>query len=167
MASSYSAHVKNRPTCKEKWTTLYIDYKWIQNYIVGMGHNDFFWNMSITDKVSMNLFRMSNRSIYEMIDAFMKTRPIFQQLHSRDFMDLIDVVYNPLLHEETESVIVGGKGSPMCEVDLEQDLMYTMFNVEWRHDLQSCNTPKSHTNPQHPSFLQIILQHQQFYSVKT
>jgi hypothetical protein len=130
MASSYNAHVKNRPTCKEKWTTLYIDYKWIQNYIVGMGHNDFFWNMSSTDKVSMNLFRMSNRSIYEMIDAFMKTRPIFQQLHSKDFMDPTNVVYNPLLHEETESVIVGGEGFLMCEVDLEQDLMYTMFNVD-------------------------------------
>ncbi len=100
MASNHSAHVENGPTCEEKWTTLYIDYKWIQDYIVGMGHNEFFQNMSIPDKVSMNLFRMFNKSIYEMIDAFMKTRPIFQPPHFRDFMDPIDAMYNPFVHEE-------------------------------------------------------------------
>jgi hypothetical protein len=119
MAFNYSAHVKNKPACKEKWATLYIDYKWIRDYIVGMGHNDFFGNMSIVNKISMNLLRMSNRNIYEMIDAFMKIRPIFQQPHSRDFMDLTNAMYKPLLHEETESIIASGEGSPMCEVDLE------------------------------------------------
>ncbi len=130
MASSHSAHVKNGPACKEKWTTLYIDYKWIQDYIVRMGHNEFFWNISIVDKVSMNLLKMFNKSIYEMIDTFMKTRSIFQLPHFRGFMDPIDAMYNPLLHEEIEFVAVGGEGSSICEVDLEQDPMYTMFNVD-------------------------------------
>jgi hypothetical protein len=29
-----------------------------------------------------------------------------------------------------EYVAVGGEGSPMCEVNLEQDPMYTMINVD-------------------------------------
>jgi hypothetical protein len=130
MALNHSAHAKNEPACKEKWTTLYIDYKRIRDYIIGMGHNEFFRNMSIIDKVSMNLLRMFNRSIYKMIDTFMKTRPIFQPSHFRDFMDPTDVVYNPLLHEEIKSVTVDGEGSLMCEIDLEQDPIYTMFNVD-------------------------------------
>jgi hypothetical protein len=44
---------------------------------------------------------MFNRSIYKMIDAFMKTRPIFQPLHFKDFMDPTDAMYNPLFHEKT------------------------------------------------------------------
>lgn len=67
-----------------------IHYKWIQDYIVGMGHNEFFWNMSIVDKVSMNLLRMFNKSIYEMIDTVMKIRSIFQPPHFRGFMDSIE-----------------------------------------------------------------------------
>jgi len=42
----------------------------------------------IANKISMNLLRMFSRNIHEMINAFMKTRPIFQPPHSRDFMDL-------------------------------------------------------------------------------
>jgi hypothetical protein len=86
--------------------------------------------MSIADKVSMKLLRMSNRSIYEMIDAFMKTRPVFQPSHSRDFMDPTDAVYNPFLHGKIESVTTSDEGSLTCEANLEQDPMYTMFNVD-------------------------------------
>jgi hypothetical protein len=44
---------------------------------------------------------MFNRNIYKMIDAFMKTRPIFQPSHFKNFMDPIDAIYNPPLHEKT------------------------------------------------------------------
>jgi hypothetical protein len=36
----------------------------------------------------MNLFTQFNENIYEMLDAFMNTKPIFQPMHSMDFMDL-------------------------------------------------------------------------------
>jgi hypothetical protein len=39
MASNHSPHVKNRPTYKENlWTTIYNDYKRIQNYTIGTRH---------------------------------------------------------------------------------------------------------------------------------
>jgi hypothetical protein len=44
---------------------------------------------------------MFNRSIYKMIDAFTKIRPIFQPLHFKDFMDPTDAMYNLPLHEKT------------------------------------------------------------------
>jgi hypothetical protein len=65
-----------------------------------------------------------------MIDAFMKTRPIFQPPHFKDFMDLTDVMYSPALHEKIKFIIAGGEGSPMRETNFEQDLMYPMFNVD-------------------------------------
>jgi hypothetical protein len=41
-----------------------------------------------SNKIAMNLFTQFNESIYEIIDAFMNTKPIFQPMHSMDFMDL-------------------------------------------------------------------------------
>jgi len=76
--------------------------------MVEMGHNEELWNMFIIDKVAMNLPRMFNMSIYKTIDAFMKTRPIFQPPHSRDFMDLTDDVCNPTF-QETKFIIAGGE----------------------------------------------------------
>jgi hypothetical protein len=62
-----------------------------------MGHNEELWSMFTIDRVSMNLPKVFNKNIYEMIDSFMKTKPIFQPPHFRDFMDLNDAVYNPPL----------------------------------------------------------------------
>jgi hypothetical protein len=44
--------------------------------------------MFLSNKTAMNLFTQINENIYEMIDAFMNTKPIFQPMHSMDFMDL-------------------------------------------------------------------------------
>jgi hypothetical protein len=88
MGCGHNAHVKNGPTCKEKWTTLYSDLsefgttwsRWDTMKVIGYVY--------IANRISMNLLRMFSRNIHEMINAFMKTRPIFQPPHSRDFMDL-------------------------------------------------------------------------------
>ncbi len=50
--------------------------------------------MFITNRVNMNLL-----NIYEMINSFVKTRPIFQVSHSRDFMDPNNAMYSPPLQE--------------------------------------------------------------------
>jgi hypothetical protein len=47
MGCGHNAHVRNGPTCKEKWTTRYSDYKRIWDYMVGMGHNEKFLDMSV------------------------------------------------------------------------------------------------------------------------
>jgi hypothetical protein len=75
-----------------------------------MRHNEELWNMSTINKVAMNLPRMLNKNIYEMIYSFTKTRPIFQPPHSKDFMDLIDDVCN-LIFFFFKSIIVGGEGT--------------------------------------------------------
>jgi hypothetical protein len=64
-----------------------------------MGHNEEIWNVFITNRVNMNLLKVFRKNIYEMINSFMKTRPIFQPLHSRDFMDLNNAMYNPPFQE--------------------------------------------------------------------
>jgi hypothetical protein len=69
-----------------------------------------------------------SKNIYEMIDSFMKTKPIFQPPHFRDFMNLNDAMYSPPL-QETEFVATSGEAFPMCEANLDAKLMYMMFNV--------------------------------------
>jgi hypothetical protein len=60
-----------------------------------MGHNEKFWNMSTTNRVSMNLPKVFSKNIYEMINSFMKTKPIFQPPHFWEFMETNDAMYNP------------------------------------------------------------------------
>jgi hypothetical protein len=58
----------------------------------------------------MNLLVLFNKNIYEIIDALMKTIPIFQAPHSKDFMDLNHAMYTPT-SQEFES-IPSGQGPP-------------------------------------------------------
>ncbi len=97
IAFGHNAHIRNGPVWKEKWTTIYNNYKQIQDYIVGTRHNEELWNMFTIDRVSMNLPKVFYKNSYEMIDSFMKAKPIFQPPHFRDFMDPNDVMYSPLL----------------------------------------------------------------------
>jgi hypothetical protein len=67
-----------------------------------------------------------------MIDAFMSIKPIFQQTHSKDFMDPNDKMYNHVFPQELKGV--NRHGSTMHE-DFDPspnnypEPMYTMFNV--------------------------------------
>jgi len=58
----------------------------------------------------------------------MKTKPIFQPPHFKDFMDPNNAMYSPPF-QETKYVATCGEGSPMCEANLDAKLMYMMFNV--------------------------------------
>ncbi len=74
----------------------------------------------------MNLPRPFNKRICEMIDAFVKTKPIFQSPHSKDFMHPNDIMFIANPHEL--KYITSGQRSPMHE-DLDPKLMHMMFNV--------------------------------------
>jgi hypothetical protein len=68
--------------------------------MVGMVHNEEFWNLSPLERLELNLLRMFNKNIYEMIDAFMNTRPIFKPSHSKDIMGANDNVYITPIHNQ-------------------------------------------------------------------
>jgi hypothetical protein len=111
------------------------------------------YGMSTINKVPMNLPRMFNMSIYKTIDAFMKTRPIFQPPHSRDFMDSVDDVCSPTF-QETKFIIASDEGTSMCEIELDQEPVYTMFNV----DCNMISNPATlTTNPNKPTTLTILI----------
>jgi hypothetical protein len=40
-------HVKNGPTCKDKWNTISSNFKNIFNFMVGTGQNQDYWAMSV------------------------------------------------------------------------------------------------------------------------
>lgn len=89
----------------------------------------------------MNLPRPFNKRIYEMIDAFVKTKLIFQSSHSKDFMHPNDTMYIVSPHEL--KYITSGQRSPMHE-DLNTKSMHMMFNVVGNfmsHIIPSLATP--------------------------
>jgi hypothetical protein len=97
-----NTHMSNGPACKKKWITIYGNYKNIQDYMVGIGHSQDHWNIIPLDKITLNLPRMFNKVIYEMINAFMSNKPIFEPTHSWDFMDPHDD------YDYTLSLALGG-----------------------------------------------------------
>jgi hypothetical protein len=89
----------------------------------------------------MNLPRPFNKRICETIDAFMKTKPIFQSPHSKDFMHPNDTMFAANHHEL--KYITSGLRSPMHE-DLDAKLMRMKFNVVGNfmsHIIPSLATP--------------------------
>jgi hypothetical protein len=44
-------HHYSRPTCKDKWGSLYGDYKKIHDYQSVISHNEKYWDMFVEDKV--------------------------------------------------------------------------------------------------------------------
>ncbi len=48
-------HMKNKPTYKEKWATIYGDCKKNWDYMVGACHNEDYWNTTVEERVSWNL----------------------------------------------------------------------------------------------------------------
>lgn len=95
MGFGHNTHMRNVPTCKEKWATIYGDYKRIWDYMGVTCQNEFFWNMCAANRLASNLPRLFNKSIFKMIDSFMSKRPIFEPPHSYDFMDPNYNVYTP------------------------------------------------------------------------
>jgi hypothetical protein len=82
MGSSQYTCMKNRPTYKEKWGTIFGDYKKMQDYMVGTSHKEEFWNIHLANRTTLNLQRLIYKVIYEMIDAFMSSWPISELSHS-------------------------------------------------------------------------------------
>jgi hypothetical protein len=77
-------------------------------------------------KKSMNLPRLFNKNIYEMIDNFIKTITIFKPLYSKDFMDLNDAMYIPTTQEL--KFAIGGQG-PLMHEHWDANSMYTTYKL--------------------------------------
>jgi hypothetical protein len=73
MGFGHNTHVKNGSTCKEKWATIYGDYKRIQDYMGVTSQNEHFWNMFATNKLASNLLKLFNKSVFEMINLLMNS----------------------------------------------------------------------------------------------
>jgi hypothetical protein len=82
MGFGHNTHVRNGSTYKEKWATImYGDYKRIRDYMGVTSQNEHFWNMFITNKLASNLFRLFNKSVFEMINLLMSSPLITTRNH--------------------------------------------------------------------------------------
>jgi hypothetical protein len=77
MGFGHNTHIRNVPTYKQKWTTIYGVYKRIWDHTGVTCQNEDFWNMCAANILTSNLPKLFNKSIFKMIDSFMNRRPIF------------------------------------------------------------------------------------------
>jgi hypothetical protein len=75
------------------------------NYMASTDHNEDYWSILPQDRVALNLWRLFNKMIYEMIDAFMSNMPIFEPPYFWDFMDTNDNIYIlNYVNQETKTI---------------------------------------------------------------
>jgi hypothetical protein len=81
MGFRHNTHVRNGSTCKEKWATIYGDYKRIQDYMGVTSQYERFWNMFATNGLASNLLRLFNKSVLEIINLLMSSPFITTRNH--------------------------------------------------------------------------------------
>jgi hypothetical protein len=115
MANGHYKHFHNEATCKDKWVSLYGDYKKITNYMGVTSHNDNYWEMSIKDKVAPGLPKSFNMSYFDFIDQFMHNSMCFNLPHSQDSMNLEDDIYHAQPYLQ--------KSSPYDDLEIKEKQM--------------------------------------------
>jgi hypothetical protein len=75
MGFGHNTHIRNVPTYKEKWATIYGVYKRIWDHMGVTCQNEDFWNMCATITLTSNLPRLFNNRKFKMIYSFMIEGP--------------------------------------------------------------------------------------------
>jgi hypothetical protein len=84
---NHSIHMKNGLKCKDNWIAIYANFKQIYDNMNGNKSNQMYWDLSLQDKVALNLPKSSNKKMYEMK---MGAKPIFRSPHTRHLMNHVD-----------------------------------------------------------------------------
>jgi hypothetical protein len=93
MASGFSHHVRNGPTCKDKWIIIYSDYCKVKDYMYTTGVNAYYGALSVQDRIALDLPHQYVREVYQIIEVFSSSWPIFSPPDSQDFMATKDGAY--------------------------------------------------------------------------
>jgi hypothetical protein len=115
-------HHRNGPTYKDKWGSLYGNYKKIHDFQSVTCHNEEYWDMSTKYKVSQGLLKFFSKMFIEFINIFMYSRPCFNPSHSRNFMNPNDDVYRAIFfHDFSPCENLGSNEELNCEETMERD----------------------------------------------
>lgn len=86
MAIIYSHHYKDNHVFKDKWTIVFGDYCMIKDYKDTTSINEDYWVLSIQNMSFLDLLKQYVKKIYETIEYFLSSQPIFCPHHVQDLM---------------------------------------------------------------------------------
>jgi hypothetical protein len=78
---------RDKDACRDKWQSIYGDYKHIFDYLKGIGINLRYKDMTPDDRAQAGLPRHFSLHHYRLIDSFCKDRPNVHPPHARDSSD--------------------------------------------------------------------------------
>ncbi len=81
MGNGHSEHFRCGVVYKDKWGSLYGDYKNINDYKSVTCHNEDYWEMSTIDRLAQGSFGSFNKSYFDLVHDFMHNRPCFNPQH--------------------------------------------------------------------------------------
>jgi hypothetical protein len=122
MANSHFHHHYNGPTYKNKWVSLYGDYKKIHEFQSVTCHNEKYWDMFAKYRVSQGLPIFFSIMFFGFINIFMNSIPCFNPSHSKDFMNPNDDVYHAIFfHDFSTCENLGFNEKLNCEEAMERN----------------------------------------------
>jgi hypothetical protein len=82
-----SDHYRGPQACKDKWNTLYGDYKKVKDYMGAIGNSKDYFQLSSKRRKELTLAACFWRSQFNEMDRFLKEHPRLNPLHQRDLLD--------------------------------------------------------------------------------
>jgi hypothetical protein len=112
----FSAHCRGLLGCKDKWQVLFSDYKKINDYRSGTGHNGDYFRMHSRRRKELNLPTNFCQTYFKEMERFMYQRPSVNPPHQRDNFGENDHVFVLAAHHEED-----GAENDVEVVDEEDD----------------------------------------------
>jgi hypothetical protein len=85
----------NVGACENKWRSTYGDFKHIFNTMSSTKNNTDYLTFISQEKTTLNFLKNYSKFVYDTIEVFMGTRPMFHPPHIWNLMLLNDSVYTP------------------------------------------------------------------------
>jgi hypothetical protein len=96
-----SDHYRGPQACKDKWNTLYGDYKKVKDYMGATGNSEDYFQISSKRRKELTFPACFWQSQFNEMDHFLKERPCLNLPYQRDLLDDSD---HPFLGEDYDSV---------------------------------------------------------------
>jgi hypothetical protein len=96
--SRFSAHYRGPLGCKDKWQVLFLDYKKINDYRSGTGHNEDYFRMHSRRRKELTLPTNFCQIHFKEMELFLHQRPSMNPPHQRDNFGENDHVFDSATH---------------------------------------------------------------------
>ncbi len=135
-----SLHMRKCLAYKDKWGSIFGEFKKIFDHISRMNQNENHCVMSLKDKISHHLPQFFSKIHYDLMLEFMGKRPMFTPLYIQNLMQDANNIRHPIRTPELTIDDISGSGISIKQVFCGyEDLLKVEDNWEFEKEVSSPN----------------------------